>query len=232
MEQVHATAHTLRDAFMPWHRCPSARGTACAPELTRGARCESRWKSTQDAALARELHALPDVREPLSRAEVHRRQERLRRVVQPLRSWIAIYLKICREPPYGLDLAHVLKTKLGNTCRQHMTPLRKVTAGKAGTRRSSARMRFCPRAGANADEQHPAGANADEQHPAGANADEQHPAGEQPPAADACASPLPLAPSEDDALQSPCVLLAPEGDDGCDADVPCAWHDAEMRLWH
>jgi hypothetical protein len=215
MEQVHATAHTLRDAFMPWHRCPSARGTRCGPELTRGARCEGRWKSTQDAALARELHALPDVREPLSRAEVHRRQERLRQVVQPLRSWIAVYLKICREPPYGLDLAHVLKTKLGNTCRQHMTPLRKVTAGKAGkagTRRSSARMRFSPRAGANADE--------------------QHPAGEQPPAADACASPWPLARSEDDALQSPCVLLAPEGDDGCDADAPCAWHDAEMRLWH
>jgi hypothetical protein len=182
------------------------------------------------------------VREPLSRAEVHRRQERLRQVVRPLRSWIAVYLKICREPPYGLDLAHVLKTKLGNTCRQHMTPLRKVTAGKAGTRRSSARMRFSPRASANADEQHPAGANADEQHPAGANAYEQHPAGanafeqhpagEQPPAADACASPLPLAPSEDDALQSPCVLLAPEGDDGCDADAPCAWHNAEMRLWH
>ena len=97
-------------------------------------------------------------------------------------------------------------------------------------------MRFSPRAGANADEQRPAGAYADEQHPAGANAEEQHPAGadadEQPRAADACASPLPLAPSEDDALQSPCVLLAPEGDSGCDADAPCAWHDAEMRLWH
>ena len=152
------------------------------------------------------------MREPLSRAEVHSRQERLRQVVQPVRSWIAVYLKICREPPYGLDLAHVLKSKLGNTCRQHMTPLRKVTAGKAGTRRSSARMRFRPRAAADAEE--------------------QQLVGEQPRAADACASPLLLAPSEDDALQSPCVLLASEGGDGCDADAPCALHDAEMCLWH
>ena len=171
-----------------------------------------RWKSTEDAALARELHALPDVYLPLSRAEVHRRQDLLRQVVQPLRSWIAVYLKICREPPYGLDLAHVLKTKLGNACRQHMTPLRKVKAGKPGTRRSSARMRIsvC----------------------ADADADKQAPAGEQPSAADECASPLLLAPSEDDALQSPCVLHVPEEDDRCEADVRCMLDCAEICLWH
>jgi hypothetical protein len=165
-----------------------------------------RWKSAQDAELARKLHELPDVREPLPRAEIHRRQELLRAAVQPLRSWMAIYLKVCREAPYGLDLAHVLKTKLGSACRQHMAPLHKKKVHKQGSSRSSARVSFRVGAGANADE--------------------------QAPVDDACASPLVLAPSEDDALQSPWVLPVLEGNDGCDVHPPCALEHDEMCLWH
>ena len=76
--------------------------------------------------------------QPLPRAEVHRRQELLRGVVSPLRSWTSIYLKIWREAPYGLDLGHMLKTKLGSSCRQHVTPLRKAAVGKAGSRKRRA----------------------------------------------------------------------------------------------
>lgn len=168
-----------------------------------------RWTLAQDAALARELHALPDVRESLTRAEVHRRQELLRVAVSPLRSWISLYLKICREAPYGLDLGHVLKTKLGNSCRQHMTPLREVAVAKPGTRRSRLRVRWRADAGA------------------GAGAAEL-----EVQAAESCASPLVLAPSEDGALESPSVLRVPESPDLCVSDRECALDITEMCLWH
>jgi hypothetical protein len=171
--------------------------------------CVCRWTSAQDGALARQLHALPDVSDPLSRAEVHRRQELLRVAVSPLRSWISVYLKICREAPYGLDLGHVLKTKLGKSCRQHMTPLRENAAGKPGTRRSRSRLRWRPGAGV------------------GAGAVVL-----QVQAAEGCASPLILEMSEDDALESPNVLRMSDSPDLCASDHECALDTAEMCLWH
>lgn len=135
-----------------------------------------RWTPAQDAALARELHALPDVCELLPRAEVHRRQELLRAAVSPLRSWMSIYLKVSRDAPYGLDLGHVLRTKLGKSCRQHIKSSSKC---KPSMKKRGASVHCTGDAAACTDMLMAQGN---------------------------CSSPLILEPSEDDALHSPRVL--------------------------
>ena len=169
--------------------------------------CVCRWTSAQDAALTRELHALPDVREPLSRVEVFRRQELLRLAVSPLRSWMSLYLKICREVPYGLDLGHMLSTKLGKSCRQHMMPARKFAVGKRGTRGCRSHVHCSAGAAAGTAEL-------------------------WVQTAEGCASPLVLKPSEDGALESPSVLRVPDSPGLFVSDGECALDTTEMFLCH
>ena len=208
-------------------RAPRAVRDACCANA-RCPLCARRWKTTQDAVLLRELHALPDVCEPLSRAEVHRRQERLRTAVQPLRSWIAVYLKICRVAPYGLDLAHVLKTKLGNSCRMHMTPLRKVAVSKHCTRRWRAR------ADTGASEQRP---TAERSASPSMLEQSEDAALESPrvlhvPDGDGRCAVGAAGGLDPAALESPQVLHVPDGDEWCAFSAACTLDDAALCLWH
>jgi len=173
----------------------------CAPPVT-GTLAVRRWSSTQEAALVCALQALPDVLAPLSRAEVYDRQEQLRAAVFPRRSWVSVYIKIRRAAPYGLDLGHLLKAKLGNTCRQHMTPAPTVAARQPGRRKC--------RSG-----------------PSAPAAEPQVP----PQAGDGRASPLVFEPSDDGALDSPAVLRVEESPSPRHCGGECVPDILEMGLW-
>ena len=160
-----------------------------------------RWTSAQNEALARSLYSMPDVHEQLPRAEVQRRQELLRGAVAPLRSWVSIYIKIWRD----LALGHVLKSKLGNSCRQHVLASREGTAGEPATHKL--------RAGQHARKPTAAVADACAVEASGdaCLVEPYDDARAVEPYDDACL----VEPYDDDALDSPRVLLAPGADEQC-----------------